>query len=638
MRYRQSATEGTEGLISIRKIYMTFGPHLKTYWKWFVYAYLGLIGTVLMNLLTPWPLKFIFDYILLDKPIPDTVNQVVNQVLLFGNKIHSYYTSSDSVPVITDQTSFLLTMLCVLIVLFVILEVMFSYVNKYYMAAAGHSITNDVRQRVYDHIQTLPEGWTRSGDIVVRLTSDINSLKKLLIDSIQDLAKYFLTFFSIIFTMLWMDWQLTLVALAIIPPLYFLSFRFSGKVKHIAKKKRSKESAVASIVQETIASVAVVKAFTQERQEKKRLASESDASLRADLKKTKLTGVFRRTVQVIIAIGTATVVWYGAKRVLAGEVTPGDLIVFTAYLKNLYGPIGGFSGLIMEFTTSLVCARRIAEILNTDAVVKDAPDAIDADPFKGEIIYENVTFGYKKGEPVLKDVSFAVKPGQLVALIGSSGTGKSTVVNLLLRFFDPWQGRVLIDRQDIRRFRVESLRRQISVVFQESILFRRSIRDNIAFGKSAKNSEDVSFNEIVEAAKAAKAHEFIMKLPKRYETLLDERGENLSGGQKQRIALARAILRDAPILVLDEPGTGLDAVTEAEIHKTLNHFMQGKTTFMIAHRLSTIKQADLILVIEEGKVIEQGTHIELQKNSSAYRQFYDLQYLDVVDRLRNSGQ
>ena len=365
-----------------------------------------------------------------------------------------------------------------------------------------------------------------------------------------------------------------------------MSFRFSRKVEVLEKTKRAKESEVASIVQETMTSMPVVQAFTQEDQERQRFAKATDESLMADLKNAPLQNRASGG-QLLMASGTALVIWYGASRALAGEVTPGDLIVFAAYLKDLYGPIGGFSELVMDFLSAVVGSERIAAIMGTDMTVKDSPHAITAPPFEGEVTFEDVTFGYTSGEPVLQHLSFTGKPSQTMALVGFSGTGKSTIVNLMLRFFDPWQGRILIDGQDIRRFTLESLRRQMSVVLQESILFRRTIGENIAYGKP-----QARFEEIVTAAEAAQAHGFIMKLPHGYDTLVSERGVNLSGGQRQRIALARAILRNAPILILDEPVTGLDAITESQLNATLIRLMQGRTTFVIAHRLSTIQKAD----------------------------------------------
>jgi ABC-type multidrug transport system fused ATPase/permease subunit len=595
-------------LQGIWKLYATFGPHVKPYWKWFVLAYAGLIGTVLMNLVKPWPLKLIFDHILLDKPVPASVTDFAS---VFGN-----------------DKSTLLIIFCLSIVCVVFLDSLFSYSHKYLIAAAGERVVNDIRRWVFNHLQILPQsfhGASRSGDLTLRLTSDINAIKKLLIGSVQAFATYLLTFISLIGTMLWMDWRLTLVALAIVPPLYVMSFRFSRKVEVLEKTKRAKESEVASIVQETMVSMPVVQAFTQEDQERQRFARAADESLMADLKKMRLSRTLRRAVQVVIASGTALVVWYGARRALAGEVTPGDLIVFAAYLKDVYGPIGGFSELVTDFLSAVVGSERIAAIIGADMTVKDSPHAVAAPPFRGAVTFEDVTFGYKPGEPVLQHLSFTVNPGQMVALVGFSGTGKSTIVNLLLRFFDPWEGRILVDGEDIRRFKLESVRRQMSVVLQESILFRRTIGENIAYG-----NPQARFEDIVAAAKAAQAQDFISKLPQGYDTLVSERGINLSGGQRQRLALARAILRNAPLLILDEPVTGLDAMTESQLHETLVRLMQGKTTFVIAHRLSTIQKADVILVIDEGKIIEQGTHAELLAHSHLYHHLYRLQSEQAV--------
>jgi ABC-type multidrug transport system fused ATPase/permease subunit len=338
------------------------------------------------------------------------------------------------------------------------------------------------------------------------------------------------------------------------------------------------------------------------------------------LKSIRVSKGFGRTVEVIIAIGTALVVYLGARRVLAGSITPGDLIVFVSYLRELYKPVGGLSELIIDFSSSLVSGGRVAEILDTKVSVAEAPDAGEAPPFKGEVVFERVTFGYLPGEPVLQDLSFKANPGAMLALIGSSGTGKSTVVNLLLRFHDPWTGRILIDGQDIRRYTLKSLREQISVVLQEPLLFPRTIRENISYG-----NPEASFEDLIAAAKAAQAHDFIIRLPDGYDTSLKEGGANLSGGQRQRIALARAILKNAPLFVLDEPVAGLDAITETKLTETLDPLMRGRTSFVIAHRFSTVMRAELILMIEEGRILEQGTHEQLLSRSERYRHLYDLQ-------------
>lgn len=596
-------TEGLEGRKRsiLRRVYGLFGRHLKTYWKLIALAFAGLFGSILMNLAAPWPLKLILDYVVVERPLPDGL-------AFLGTNV---YTS--------------LTVFAAAMVALVFLQAGFVYVNKYFMAKAGHNMTNDIRQRVFDHLQALPQSFhttSRPGDLVVRMTSDVNALKKLLITHFKDIAEYTLTFASIILAMLMISWRLALVALLVVPPLFLLSSRFAKKVSKVVRKKRTKESEVASIVQETMTSMAVVKAFNQEKREKKRFKRESDESRDADIDKTKLAGLFRISLRGVVALGTAVVVWIGAHQVLKGDLLPGDLVVLAAYLRSLYGPITGFSGLLPQFAAALVCAERIAEVLESESS-QDAPDAVKAPRLRGEIVFENVTFGYKPDQPVLKNLSLTVTPGQTAALVGSSGTGKSTIVNLLLRFHEPWEGRILIDGTDVRRYTRKSLRKRMSVVLQESILFRRTIGENIDYGRGKSTRED-----IVRAAKAAQAHEFIMALPNGYDTSLEERGQGLSGGERQRISLARAILRNAPVLILDEPSTGLDASTEAELDKTLKKLMEGKTSLVIAHRFSTVKRADVILVIENGSVLDQGTHDELLARNEHYRKLYTLQYRD----------
>jgi ATP-binding cassette subfamily B protein len=315
------------------------------------------------------------------------------------------------------------------------------------------------------------------------------------------------------------------------------------------------------------------------------------------------------------------VLYWGARRVMGGELSPGDLLVFTAYLKELYGPIDKFSEILVDLAQAVVSGERLVELVEQPVVVRDEPGAVVAPRLRGDVEFRNVSFAYKKGQAVLRDLSFRARAGQTVALVGSSGAGKSTMANLLMRFYDPSSGAVLVDGTDMRAYTVHSLRNQITVVLQDNFLFRKSVRDNIAFGRNESTDE-----EVIAAAKAAQAHEFIMSLPQGYDTLVEERGGNFSGGQKQRLSVARAILRDAPILILDEPTTGLDALAEAQINIALNRLMHGRTTFVIAHRFSTIANADHILVIEDGQVAEEGTHEQLLECSATYRNLYELQY------------
>jgi len=588
----------------VRRIHGNFGPFLRPYYPRLILAYSSLFGSVLLGLLKPWPLKLIIDRVLLDQPVHGKAAYA------------SQFLSQDK--------STLLVLMCLGIVVLAVFDSLFSYFKKYLLRVVGQGVTSDIREHIFAHFQTLPfstRRLTRTGDVVLRLTSDIRALGDLVVVYAQRLTDYGFGFVSTLVVMALMDWKMTFLALAIVPPLYFISYRFSVNLRALAKKRRAKESEVASLVHEAVGSMAVVQAFAQEDREKRRFASESQQSLRAALESARVGGAFSRVVKILEAMGVAAVVWIGAWRVIAGELTPGDLIVFIAYVKNLYDPIDNLSELFVGFQESLVSGERIVELVETDSQIKDAPDAVEAPAFRGEVRFEAVTFGYGKGRPLFDRLSFVARPGQRVALVGSSGAGKTTVLNLLLRFLDPCQGRILLDGEDIRRFTLRSLRSRISVVFQEAVLFRRSVRENIAYGKP-----EAAFEAIVAAAKAAQAHDFILGLPDAYETVLDERGENLSGGQRQRIVIARAMLRNTPVLVLDEPATGLDAVTESQVDAAWGSLMEGRTTFIVAHRLSTIRKADWILVIEDGSVVEQGTHEQLLARSGRYRELHQAQH------------
>jgi len=352
-------------------------------------------------------------------------------------------------------------------------------------------------------------------------------------------------------------------------------------------------------VHENLSGLAVIQAFAQEEQERQRFHEQALESQEANVESSRLSGAFNRTVTLLNTFGTASVVGFGAITVLDGRLTPGELVVFASYMTDLYKPIQNLSDQSARFLDSLISGERVLEVLQTAPRIRDKRDAVRAPRLKGEIVFDRVTFGYEPDMPVLRDMSFTVSPGETVALVGESGAGKSTILHLLLRFFDPWSGRILIDGQDIRRFQLRSLRSQIGVVLQESFLFRRSVFENIQYGKAGATAAEVRA-----AAKAAHAHEFIEQLPNGYDTVLDELGANLSGGQRQRIALARAFLRDAPILIMDEPTSGLDNATESELLKTLEELTRGKTTITIAHRTSAIEAAERTLILENGRIVD----------------------------------
>ena len=344
------------------------------------------------------------------------------------------------------------------------------------------------------------------------------------------------------------------------------------------------------------------------------------AVLKAQLRALRLQKTYTRLTDFLVTLSTAGVLYFGGRAALGGDILPGTLVVFIAYLRHIYGHSVEKAGeLLLSLTKSYIAGEQLLELVENDLVIQDEPHAVPAPPFKGRVEFKNVSFAYKKGQEVLKQLNFVVEPGETVALVGHSGAGKSTLISLLLRFYDPQQGQILIDGEDIRTFTLKSLRHQITIVLQDARLFRQTVRENIAFG-----TPDATEEEIIEAAKIAEAHDFIMQLPEEYDTVMYEGGDNFSGGQKQRLNLARAIVRDTPILILDEPMTGLDARAEANINAALHRLTRDKTTFIIAHKFSTIASADKVLLLEAGQLAHQGTHEQLLRKSAQYRELYAL--------------
>jgi ABC-type multidrug transport system fused ATPase/permease subunit len=482
-------------------MYRTFGPYLRPYLGWFLLGYLAMAASILAKVAMPFPLKWILDYVLLGKPLPE--GWIGAQLTQLGGDARG-----------------LLALLCAAMVALVFLQGLLTFWQRFLLAGAGRRANNDIRNHVFHCLQLLPlsfHGSIRPGDLVVRLTEDINTLRRLLVDSLSTLLKMFFTFGWIVVLLATIHWKLTLLALLPVLPIYLLAQRFTGRVEELAQVQRTKESEVGAIIQENLSSMAVVQAYSREGQERERFGREAEESMRADLKRLRLSKGFGRTIDVLAAAGQAGVVYYGGTIALGAQLEPTDLVLFVPWLKELYDPLQKLAELLVDVTGQLVSGERIAEILRAEATVRDADDAVEAPPFRGEVRFDRVTFGYQEGRPVLQDLTFTAKPGQLVALVGASGAGKSTVVNLLLRFFDPWEGAVRVDGEDIRRFKLESLRSQMNVVLQDTLLLRRTIRENIAFGKPEASPE-----EIAAAARAAQIDDFVRSLPAGYDTQLQD--------------------------------------------------------------------------------------------------------------------
>lgn len=586
------------------RIYKVFGRHYKKYWKILTVAYLCLFGTIGVMVLTPWPLKLILDHIILKQPLPEFFS--------FLNPLYS------------GNPRLLLLLLALSIVVIAFLEATFSYFNKFWVSATGDRINADIRERVFSHLQRLSLSFhesMQSGNLIYLLTADVKEMKKVLIDFPQDLTNRVVSFAVYAGLMLALDWRLGLIGLCTMPLIYFFTKYFGGGMRTAITKKRKQEGKVAAIIAENVTAMALVQAYGREETERARFTSGNKESLQAQLRALSLSRTFARIVEFLVALSAAGVLYFGGLYALEGAILPGTLVVFMAYMRDIYGIFEKFSELFLGIAKSQVSGERLLELVENDMIVQDDPKAAPAPAFQGRVEFKNVSFAYKKGREVLKNLNFTVEPGETVALVGHSGAGKSTLISLLLRFYDPQQGQILIDGQDLRQFTLKSLRDQMTIVLQEAKLFRQTVRENIAFGKSGATEED-----IIEAAKLAKAHDFIMRMPEGYNTMMYEGGDNLSGGQKQRINIARAIIRNTPLMILDEPVTGLDARAEAQINAAIHRLTRGKTTFIIAHKFSTIAAAEKILLLEDGEVAHYGSHEQLLRESPQYRELYELQF------------
>lgn len=489
-----------------------------------------------------------------------------------------------------------------------------NYISHY----AAWKMLEDIRSDLYDHLQNLSLRFfhdKQTGELMSRVLDDTRNFEQLLAHAIPTLVVNALMLVGVSAILFSMNLQLALYTLIPIPLLFWMVVKFSKISRPMFKEAQKEIAEVSAILQDNFSGIKEIKAFTQEAYESRRTLERIAAYTRAILRALKLSNAFHPSIEFVSGLGTVIVIFFGGRLALSNQLALEDLVAFLLYLNSFYQPITSFGMINEGIQHALASAERVFEILNEEPKIKDAPDAIEVDRVKGKIEFRNVSFRYVDDVPVLKNVSFKVNPGEMVALVGPTGVGKTTIANLIPRFYDPDAGQILIDDVDIRKIKLSSLRKQISMVSQDVFLFNGTVKENILYGRP-----DATDEEVIAAAKAANAHEFIMELPEGYDTRVGERGVKLSGGQKQRISIARALLKDAPILILDEATSSVDTQTEKQIQEALENLMKNRTTIVIAHRLSTIRNADQIIVLQDGEIIEVGKHDELLRAGGLYSQ------------------
>ncbi len=583
-----------------------FRPH----WKALSIAFVAVLIEGAASLFDPWPIKIVIDYALGSRPMPEWVAGPVRATFGEGKLAIVYFAAIATVVVAA-------------------LGAVASYTQNYLTTRVGQMVMLDLRQTLYHHIQRLSLSFydrTKIGDLISRVTTDVDAIQSFVSTALLGIVAPSLTLVGMLAVMFYFNWRFTLIALSVAPILFLQVYTLTRRIKQATRAVRKKESEIVSVVAETLSSIRVVKAFAREDYEEKRLEKETLESIEMTMRARSIKARLAPIVDVIVAVGTCIVLWYGARLVLQGQLTAGALVVFLLYLGKMYKPMRDLSKMTDTISKAVVGAERIKELISLEDRVRDLPHARTAPRFKGRIEFDRVYFGYYDAQPVLKDVSLRIEPGQYVALVGPTGAGKSSIIGLIPRFYDPFSGRLAIDGEDTRNFTLKSLREQISFVLQETILFHAPIWQNIAYGKP-----EASRGEIIRAARLANAHEFIERMPEGYDTMVGERGVTLSGGQRQRIAIARAIIRNSPILILDEPTSGLDSSSEKLVLEALGRLTTGKTVIVITHHLETIVKADAIFTLKDGRIVESGAHEQLLAQGGLYAHLYADQFRNGVE-------
>jgi len=582
---------------------------LRPYRGWLAIILLALLVETAMSLAGPWPLKIVLDSVVGHHPLPQWI------VPLLGNRL-----ADDSVAIAAAAAAGL--------VIIGVFGSIAGYIDKYYTESVSQWVANDLRMRVFHQLDRLSLTYydtQQTGGLLSTITTDISTIQTFASEATLGILIDLLAIIGMLGLMFWLNFDFALITVAVAPFILVFVMRFKRTVKRATHEVRRRQSDVVAVVQEGLQSMRVVQAYGRQDLAELQLQQAGKAAVDAALRARRVKSLVSPVVTVSVSLCTAYVLYRGASLVLAGAMTIGALTVFLSYLNKFFKPVLDLATMTNSIAQAAVAVERVQSIILADQMIPEAPNATEPAPFKGEIIFEKVAFSYQPDTPVLKEISFTIEPGQFVGFVGATGGGKSTAASLIPRFYDPTAGRILVDGVDVRAYKLKSLRAQVGVVLQDTVLFQGTIADNIAYGRPGATRQ-----EVIQTARDADAHEFIAQMPRGYDSAVGERGLTLSGGQRQRIGIARALIRNAPILILDEPTAALDAEAEQLVLQGLARLMQGRTAIAIAHRLSTVRHADNILVFKEGIVAEQGTHEELLAFGGVYAELYRVQFGSTV--------
>ena len=606
-------TETLRESVRFARLVRRFREYLRPQLRQILLATLASVAYTGATLLEPWPLQIIFDGVLLGDPVS--------------------FLGFDLTPLASRQPLVLLGAASAAVLLLAAARGQFYFEQNVRTATAGQDVVMAIRRKLFRHLQALPLSFhrtSRTGDLLMRLTGDIVMLREMVVAALITLLTQGLVVAGILVVMGTLNLRLTLVGLLVIPLLFVVLSVFRLRLVAAADRQRKREGRLASTMHEVLGAIEIVQANTAERYEDERFKTMNKRSLRAGVRLTRLEGQMNRAVQVSVALGVCITLWWGSQDVLAGRLSPGQLLVFLAYLRGLYRPLRQVAKLTQRMAKASACTDRVIEILDTVPTIIDGVDPVVLRDVQGRIAFQDVTFEYRASESVLQAINLEIAPGEMVALVGPTGAGKSSLLALIPRFFDPQQGAVLLDDVPVRRIRLRSLRRQISYLPQDAVVMGVTVAENIAYGALGRKGPPPEPDEIETMARAAHAHEFIERLPRGYDTVVGERGATLSGGQRQRIAIARALLRKSAIVLLDEPMTGLDPVSEGLVLKAIENLTRSRTTIMVAHRMSTVLRADRIVFLKAGRIVEVGHHRDLLEHGGLYAEFYRREWGDLT--------